>query len=86
MIVVTVFLLTMNQMEVHLVQNRKENCHHNHIPFNIKRNGKLVFSVQRDVQWTPTQGNYSSIVIDTVFRVNKNMMINTLKSKILIGF
>ena len=24
----------LNQMEFHLVQNRKENCHHDHIPFN----------------------------------------------------
>ena len=45
MIVVTVFLSNLNQMEIHLVQNRKENCHHDHIPFNLKRNGILVFSV-----------------------------------------
>ena len=32
-------------MEFHLVQNRKENCHHDHIPFNLKGNGILVFSV-----------------------------------------
>ena len=37
----------LNQMEFHLVQNRKENCHDNHIPFNVKRNGNIVhlFSV-----------------------------------------
>ena len=29
----------------HLVQNRKENCHHNHILFNIKGNRSIVFSV-----------------------------------------
>ena len=34
-------------MEFHLVQNRKENCHHDHIPFNVKGNGKTVFSVQK---------------------------------------
>ena len=39
MIVVTVFLSISNQMEFHLVQNRKENCHHDQIPFNVK--GKL---------------------------------------------
>jgi len=29
-------------------ENRKENCHHNHIPFNVKRNGNIVsqFKVQ----------------------------------------
>ena len=35
----------MNQMEYHLVQNLKENCHHDHIPFNLKGNGIIVFSV-----------------------------------------
>ena len=32
-------------MEFHLVQNRKENCHRDHIPFNFKGNRILVFSV-----------------------------------------
>ena len=45
MIVVTVFLPILNQIEFHLVQNRKENCHHYHIPFNVKGNGNIVFSV-----------------------------------------
>ena len=27
-------------------QNRKENCHHDHIPFNVKENGNIVFSVR----------------------------------------
>ena len=26
-------------------ENRKENCHHDHIPFNLKGNGNIVFSV-----------------------------------------
>ena len=47
MIVVTVFLSILNQMELHLVQNRKKNCHHDRIPFDIKGNAILVFSVQR---------------------------------------
>ena len=45
MIVATVFLSILNQMEFHLVQNRKENCPHDHIPFNVKGNGNIVFSV-----------------------------------------
>ena len=45
-IVVTVFHSTLNQMEIHLVQNRKENCHHDHIRFNLKGNGMLLFSVK----------------------------------------
>ena len=44
MIVVTVFLSILNQMEFHLVQNRKENCQHDHIPFNVKGNGNRVLS------------------------------------------
>ena len=27
-------------------QNRKENCHHDHIPFNVTGNGNIVLSVQ----------------------------------------
>ena len=42
---VTVFLSILNQMEIHLVQKRKEYCHHDHIPFNLKGNGNIVFSV-----------------------------------------
>ena len=45
MIVVTVFLSILNQMDFHLVQNRKKNCHHDHIPFNVKGNANIVFSV-----------------------------------------
>ena len=28
-------------------ENRKENCHHDHIPFNKEGNGNIVFSVHR---------------------------------------
>ena len=45
MIVVTVFLSILNQMKFHLVQNRKENCHHDHIPFNVRGNRNTDFSV-----------------------------------------
>ena len=31
-------------------ENKKENCHHDHIPFNVKGNGNIVFSVQNS-QW-----------------------------------
>ena len=43
--VVTVFLSISNQMEFHLIQNWKENRHHDHIPFNLKGNVNIVFSV-----------------------------------------
>ena len=26
-------------------ENLRENCHHDHIPFNLKGNGNIVFSV-----------------------------------------
>ena len=42
--VVMLFLASLNQMEVHLVQNQKENCHHDHISFNLKGNGKKNIS------------------------------------------
>ena len=45
MIVMTVFLSILNQMEFPLVQSRKENCHDDHIPFNVKGNANIVFSV-----------------------------------------
>ena len=47
MIMVTVFLSISNQMKFHLVKNWKQNCHHDHIPFNLKGNRNIVFSVQR---------------------------------------
>ena len=46
MIMMAVFLSIFNHMEIHLTQNWKENCLHDHIPFNLKGNGILVFSVQ----------------------------------------
>ena len=45
MIVVTVFFSILSQMEFQLVQYRKESCHHDHIPFNLKGNENIVFSV-----------------------------------------
>ena len=34
-------------------ENRKENCHHDHIPFNGKVNGNIVFSVCMSIKTTP---------------------------------
>ena len=46
----------LNQMEFHLVQNGKENCHHDHIPFNVKGTGNTVFSVySQKQQWSDVQ-------------------------------
>ena len=60
MIVVTVFLTILNQMEFHLVQNRKEKCHHDHIAINVKGNGNIVFSV---CVFSPGQKNNETIII-----------------------
>ena len=30
-------------------ENRKGTCHHDHIPFNVKANGNLVFSVRAKI-------------------------------------
>ena len=45
------------QMDFHLVQNRKENLRHDHIPFNVKGNMNIVFSVYR-----PTFTRYSPYI------------------------
>ena len=45
LIVVTVFLFIISQMEFHLVQNRKLNRHFDHIPFNLKGKKILFFYV-----------------------------------------
>ena len=40
-----VFQSIMNQIEFYFVQNRKENCHHDHTSLSYNGNGNLVFSV-----------------------------------------
>ena len=45
MIGVTGFILILNRMEFHLVQNQKKTCHHDRVPFDLKGNGNIVFSV-----------------------------------------
>ena len=57
MIVATVILSILNQIEFRLVLNRKENCHHDHFPFNLKVNGNLVFSVYIAVMSEGFQGS-----------------------------
>ena len=40
------FFSILNQMEIHLVhKNWKENCHHDHIPFNVKGNRNSFLSL-----------------------------------------
>ena len=64
----TITLSTMSQMELHLDENQKENCHHDHILFNLKRMEiffsecvQIVFTIFRfiwnqiDVRSVPNQ-------------------------------
>ena len=67
MIVVTVFLSISNQMEFHLVWNRKENCQHGHIPFNMKGNGNSFISVEAFVRWINLLWNCSNAMLRTFF-------------------
>ena len=49
MIVVTVFLYDFEPDRIHLVQNRKEKCHYDHIPSNLKEDIHFfmnIFSAQ----------------------------------------
>ena len=41
-------------------ENRKENCHHDHIPFDVEENGNIVFSVW---MYFNTSG-----IMDTVYK------------------
>ena len=70
-------------MEFHLVQNRKENYHQDHIPFNAKGNGNIVFSVQG--KWLPSNIislYFRRITISTVYNnsTKKNSVKNDVSS------
>ena len=49
-----------NRMKFHLVQNRKENCHHDHIALNVKGNVCMVFSVHSHQLCAPTHSQIFS--------------------------
>ena len=50
MIVGTVFLSILNQIEFHLVKNRKGNCPHDQIPLNWKGNAGIFFECKYILQ------------------------------------
>ena len=60
-IMMTVFLSILNQMEFYLVQNRKENCHYDHIPFHEKGNENIVFSVYMPRYFSHVATLYSEV-------------------------
>ena len=45
------------EMGFHLVQNREENCHQDHIPFNLTGNGNLY-------TWVYTEGTFSEVLLN----------------------
>ena len=49
MVVVTVFLSILNQMEFQLVQYQEENCHHDRIPVDLKGSRNLSIWVYTDM-------------------------------------
>ena len=72
MIMVTVFLSILNQMDIHLVQNRKENSHHDHTTFKSKGIGIEVFSVWRAItiwKFNRDCGNVSPRSLKGVFNL-----------------
>ena len=73
----TVFLSISNQMEFHLVQNRKKNCHHDHIPLNLKGNGIRVFQAGRQ-QHGPDASTHHlccSVIQQTVIDAARNTAV-----------
>ena len=49
----------LNQMDCHLVQIRKENCHHHHISFSLKENKNLFFGVYSVTYACFLRGNFT---------------------------
>ena len=77
MIVMTVSLPILNQIEFHLVQNRKENCHHDHIPFNLKGNGVLIFSVKLTCKYNPLCNFFPHLVFPYILIIAFSILIIT---------
>jgi len=83
-IVGTVFHSIFNQMEYHLVQNRKGNCHHDHIPFNVKGNGNIFFSKfsifsQPSSEYSLKSVRLSSVLSRSGIRLNDGSHRNTFQ-------
>ena len=85
MIIVTVFLSMMNQMEFHLVQNWKENCHHDHIPFNVEGKNIRIYTIvlrglRRVINWSPScretlVSRISDVVFSSLEKEYRNKML-----------
>ena len=77
MVVVTVFRSILNQMKFHLVQNRQEYCHHDHIPFNVKGIGNIVFSVTvHPWDQSDTDSNESPVHISSKYMRSHHMRVS----------
>ena len=58
----------MDQMDIYLVQNSMENCHHDHISFNMK--GNLFFSVHCQLIETDFHDNVTVINFRVIMQTN----------------
>ena len=73
-------------MEFNLVHNLKDNCHHDHIPFNFKRNGNIVFLVyargsERERTSEPSGKTYDIYASRTTFRETVSIMVVSFRFK-----
>ena len=80
---VTVFLSILNELEFQLVQNRKENCRHDHIPFNLKGNRNIVFSVQYSSRYVSESSSnqaviYADLIASSLHYWEKDTRIKTI--------
>ena len=67
----------LNQMEQHLTQNRKENCHHYHILFDLKGNEMLKIAQLR------VEGSTTSFITEHGAEGFKEALHYTERSKLL---
>ena len=56
----------------------KEYCHHDHIPFNLKGNMNLVFSVQASVVMQPTRIPLTATRINTLAQISINFSVTII--------
>ena len=62
-------------MKFHLAQNRNENCHHNHIPFDLKGNENIVFSV-----WLQVVTKFITLFMTLPFQILRSLQCNSSES------
>ena len=79
MVMMTVLLLNMNPMEFNLVHNQNENCHHDHIPFNLKGIRNIFLWVQRVSRIFPSAVRKVTRIL-AKFRISSNTSVPYCRS------